>query len=695
MKKIIWMLPFMILLNCIFLIQTVNAEQFDPEKDYILERPMTEEEIKAQMEQEPEELFTWEDDLLIPSIYDGQDNGRLLQKRSLLPEKYDARDEDIITPIKDQGNYGTCWAISTAQMAETSLLKKGEPVFGLNLTKAELDLSERHFSYFFYHSQPDPLENTTGDRTQNLLADTRSYLDVGGNHIFSTFALANRIGMAKEEIALWEEILASGTDGTDLDSSLAYENSAVLNQAYWIHFSDQDDVKNAILQYGCVGASHYFRSSFYNYNTAAYYNTSGTSDNHAIVIIGWDDHYSMSNFNSNPGQDGAWLVKNSYGEDWGDQGYFWISYQDASFQKASAAAFAFDFSAADEYDNFYQYDGTAGRYIGKAGDDYINQIKSGGAVSNVFTMPQDAVAAEEELMAVSISLYSVNVDYAVQIYKNPVDETDPQTGEPMLIKPVTGTTSYAGYYTIPLPEGVLLKRGDKFCIVAELTSYDGSPVAYFADYSYQSGSWIAFESITQEKQSFAKDDDWQDLHAYGAAARIKAFTVNARMPEQYHIILDQNIPGGTISGEGVYEEGTEAIVKAEAYEGFQFLNWTEGEELYSEDQEMCITPVNRDMTLTANFYQVSESEEPEEPDPKETPEIVEETPPEQEPTDNSGYVNIPDEPGETQSDEKSLENRTQVKTGDTQNVIGYIVLLVISFFMMAGSAAIYFVKLKL
>ena len=51
---------------------------------------------------------------------------------------------------------------------------------------------------------------------------------------------------------------------------------------------------------------------------------------HAVSIIGWDDNFKASNFPSELGvtQDGAWLVLNSWGTNFGNNGCFWVSYQD-------------------------------------------------------------------------------------------------------------------------------------------------------------------------------------------------------------------------------------------------------------------------------------------------------------------------------------------------------------------------------
>ena len=48
---------------------------------------------------------------------------------------------------------------------------------------------------------------------------------------------------------------------------------------------------------------------------------------HAVSIIGWDDNFSKDNFSTELKQDGAWIVLNSWGDDWGDAGYFYWPYE--------------------------------------------------------------------------------------------------------------------------------------------------------------------------------------------------------------------------------------------------------------------------------------------------------------------------------------------------------------------------------
>lgn len=92
--------------------------------------------------------------------------------------------------------------------------------------------------------------------------------------------------------------------------------------------TSKEDVKKAVMDYGAVSISYWsdqssdWSTQYYNSLTAAYYCPEGHITNHAVNIVGWDDDYSSDNFATKPEGNGAWIVRNSWGSEYGKDGYF-------------------------------------------------------------------------------------------------------------------------------------------------------------------------------------------------------------------------------------------------------------------------------------------------------------------------------------------------------------------------------------
>ena len=448
------------------------------------------------------------------SVYkDGEDAAYAL--KGTLPSSYDSRTKNIVTSVKTQNPWGNCWAYAAMNVAETSVIKKQENINAHVATTANTDFSEWFFTYFFYNTVEDPLGNTKGDYTKNL---TKNYMEQGGSNEYATFAMANWVGAADEQIAPSTTIATQYPNPSNLSDSLAYQDVAHLENSYWISMADTQDVKQAIMDYGSVAVSYYATENtmYYNENTAAYYcNNSNVNPDHAVSIVGWDDNYSKENFTIQPTNNGAWLVKNSWGQGWGDEGYFWLSYEDVTLQ-SKTNAFVFDFASADNYQNNYQYDGSYNA-------SYVI-LNSGSSISNLYTASSGA--DYEQIKAVSFALYDTNVNYSIQIYKNISDPTNPASGTALLDTPITGKTKYVGYYTIPLNQNIEIKKGDTFAAVITLSKDTKEDINLFCDKS-STYSWIEFHSACENNQSFYKtseESEWMDLADSGLVARVKIFT---------------------------------------------------------------------------------------------------------------------------------------------------------------------------
>ena len=93
--------------------------------------------------------------------------------------------------------------------------------------------------------------------------------------------------------------------------------------------NNTEKIKEYIMSYGGVFTSATSDNQWHNYKGGIYHKARSQQQNHAVLIIGWDDNYSRNNFiYEKPENDGAWLVLNSWGSNWGNNGTAWVSYED-------------------------------------------------------------------------------------------------------------------------------------------------------------------------------------------------------------------------------------------------------------------------------------------------------------------------------------------------------------------------------
>ncbi|MBE5873347.1 MAG: hypothetical protein E7287_02960 [Lachnospiraceae bacterium] len=406
--------------------------------------------------------------------------------------------------IRSQGKYGICWAVSAISLLEINMMKNGY---------TEDDYSEMHLAYFTYHSAEDALSGLYGDERSDK--GTKFWLTGGGNFTMAAATLKNWKGAAAEELVPMNAETEEAINKNGLPIAYAFEDVAYMENYYLINMTEPAGVKQAVVDFGAVAISYYMdgavnnKTDNYNPDTGAYYCSKEMQINHGGVIVGWDDNYPAANFSTTPGADGAWIVRNSWGEEYGDEGYFYLSYEDKTIDALGLAAEAVPASA---YQHNYQYDGAV----------YSRDVNAKAA--NVFTVKGNPGGAER-LSAVSFVACDANNRYEVRIYRNLTDVSNPESGE--LVSSLEGETSYAGCYTVKLPHTIYLDEGDNFSVVVSLTDAEGKIGAISAERNYL-GSRYNFESHAEAGQSFRyTDDGWLDYgQANNANIRIKAYTVD-------------------------------------------------------------------------------------------------------------------------------------------------------------------------
>jgi C1A family cysteine protease len=391
------------------------------------------------------------------------------------PAKYSAVEQGYITSVKNQGNWGTCWAFSSTAISEASLIKEFPDKFNAENT----DLSENLLSYMLSHPALYGQLNSSGD-TATYNEGSTYYLEYGGNVWAAGLGLMNGIGPYNESSDYpYSEYNTPSIAEKNFTESEYYEvrNSSVAKitgvfQAHINNNSDNDEFKQLIMDYGAASLSYnenHTDNKFGEDGSSYYYNPNEYTSNHAVTVVGWDDTIPASSFKTTPAGDGAWLIKNSWGEYSRDNGYFWLSYYDKSI---SGVGIAYDFTvdgADDYFDTRYSYDG--GNSVASFG--YSRPDIYG---ANVFT------ADEDSYVTGAAAYTSAGNNIELSVYTGLKNASDPTSGT----KSAVGTMSnvkYEGYYSLKFDTPVKVKKGESFAIVAKITK-DSGTVRIYSEYGY-------------------------------------------------------------------------------------------------------------------------------------------------------------------------------------------------------------------
>ena len=434
--------------------------------------------------------------------------------------------EDI--RVKDQGKSGLCWAFGITTAAEYSYAKDTYEKSG-----KVSEMSPGHLGYFQYNRVNDPLGNTEGDGIV-LDAGEDGWPGYGGNPIYTMQHMATYSGLGLESEAPFD-MVNNNISGdrwigpSDLyDASLAYKNYATMKEAVYCPLegvSGRDTLKSLVMEYGAatvgIEMSSTARSNFYS--EPAYYDfRSSQSTDHMVTVIGWDDNYKKTNFknryNATPDRNGAWIVQNSWGNSWGDDGIFYVSYESADFTTDNVAN-AFEMQPADKYTYNFQYDGTSDcadstdEFV--EGEDNPFETEQGTKAANVF---KNTTGKTISLEAVSFSTFNYGyTPCTIDIYTGLGETDDPDDG--IHAGTTLASTRTAGVKTIELSEPVTIGPGERFAIMFSFPV--DSAFGIEKDRDHDDKDFIVETKPGQSFFSGEKQSGWTDMNDYEACWRIK------------------------------------------------------------------------------------------------------------------------------------------------------------------------------
>ena len=473
-----------------------------------------------------------------------------------LPEKYDSREYGYITPVRNQFYFGTCWAHSVLACAEASMVKQG-------FESTNINYSEKHLAYFTHKAN-----SIFNDGIDTTSANEGYY--TGGNTYKAFQTLQTRQGAAIE-VDYPYPILSTET----IDEANRYDSHAeLLEHGYLL---TEAAAKEAIMEHGAIALSYYVHENdTYMSENMSYYQNTKTSTNHSVTVVGWDDTYAVENFSPScrPAYPGAWLVKNSYGKQWGNDGYFWLSYYDTSIDTVSYTKMGT--KSKESIMHTYQ------------GSDMIYLVDCPAA--NVFCAKES-----QTLTSVGFNCYNT-VSYKVEIYVG--DEEKPNSpimGEP--VQTITGYTPFmTGFYKVDLDETIELTENQHFSVV--VYQYDAEDT--YAMNWVEGGDGYS----SNQGETFLYDENaWVD-----GSVTTNNFKPNNTgifayaVPSSYTVTFDTR-GSGEISSQTIEKGACATAPDAPERTGFEFLGWYENASASIPwDFEK---PVNRDITLYAKWSELS------------------------------------------------------------------------------------------
>ncbi|MBO7719808.1 MAG: hypothetical protein J6S29_06635, partial [Methanosphaera sp.] len=346
----------------------------------------------------------------------------IIGEGNLTAEYFNLVDYGLVSPVKNQGFNGACWAFSNNGALESAILKATNK-------KVLFDISENNVQNLGLRYSPlgnlELLEGAT-------LSTASSYM-------------LSWIGVTTVEDDVYDEF---GKISPIIDNGSKYYVYDYIILPAYNKISDISLYKEALIKYGALAVYVFGAggsdSEDYNEKTASSYSPENVDPDHGVTLVGWNDTFSRYNFKITPPGDGAWIIKNSWGTDWGDNGYYYVSYYDKAFSY-DENPIAYILNNSYSFEKNYEYNAISRPVFNELTENTTGYV-------NIYNATEDDLIA-----AVGTYFGNIDVEYAIEIESHD------------LIFGQEGKSTYAGYETIVLDHFVPIYKDEQFKVEIRIT----------------------------------------------------------------------------------------------------------------------------------------------------------------------------------------------------------------------------------
>jgi C1A family cysteine protease len=383
-----------------------------------------------------------------------------------LVSHFDWRESGKVTPVKNQGTCGSCYAFASTGNVESKILIDGGDLY---------NLSENNVKECEYFGSSCSGGNYW--RVTNFLATNGTVLETCDPYVAANVACKNTCEYV-HTLLDWREFSHDTVAPTATIKAYLQTFGPIYTSMY-------------------AGSGDAWNTEFNGYNGSyTLYYAGSETPNHAVLIIGWDDDLTHA------GGQGAWIVKNSWGTSWGgtcgygtERGYFTIAYGSARI--GTWASFIYDWQDYEEGGSLYHYD--------EAG--YVSSLGYG--LTTAWGLCKYVPGNDVLLRRVELWTADVTTDIDVYVY----DDFNGTSLSGLLASKLNSSFDLPGYHSIELTTAPRVTSGDDIYVVAKITD---------ATYKYP----LVFDSISPRSvaTSYISSNGsmWSELTVGDLGIRLRA-----------------------------------------------------------------------------------------------------------------------------------------------------------------------------